>query len=107
MHHSPLIQHIGAIGDIERQFDILLDQQSSGSLRLHGAKQFEHLTDQHRHAGWLNSSSSLNMADPRVLSIKPMMDFKVVVLPAPLRRSSGDSRLCLARTGLGADFLVM
>src|SRR6202021_3542630 len=33
----------------------------------------------------LNSSLPLNRTDPRVLSSRPMMDFKVVVLPAPLR----------------------
>src|SRR6266851_3654226 len=36
-------------------------------------------------AGWLNSSLPLKIADPRVLSMRPMMDFNVVVLPAPLR----------------------
>src|SRR5216684_1119122 len=36
-------------------------------------------------AGWLNSSLPLKIADPRVLSKRPMMDFNVVVLPAPLR----------------------
>ena len=49
MHHGPLIQHIGTIGNIERQFHVLLDQENRGSLRLHGTKQFEHLIDQHRH----------------------------------------------------------
>src|SRR3569832_1278305 len=36
-------------------------------------------------AGSVSSSFPLKIADPRVLSIKPMMDFSVVVLPAPLR----------------------
>src|ERR1700733_14929275 len=36
-------------------------------------------------AGWSSNSLPLNVADPRVLSIRPMIDFRVVVLPAPLR----------------------
>jgi hypothetical protein len=44
--HRALIQHIG---DIERQLHILLDQQNRGFLRFHGAKQFEHFVNRHRH----------------------------------------------------------
>src|ERR1700722_5885674 len=36
-------------------------------------------------AGWSSNSLPLNVAEPFVLSIRPMIDFRVVVLPAPLR----------------------
>src|ERR1700739_2092362 len=36
-------------------------------------------------AGCFNSSLPLKTTDPLVLSSRPMMDFNVVVLPAPLR----------------------
>ena len=43
MNYPTLIQHIGAIGNVERQLHILFDQQDRGSLRLHGAQQLERI----------------------------------------------------------------
>jgi hypothetical protein len=46
--HRALIQRIGTIGDIERQFHILLDQQNRRALCLIGAKQREYFVYQDR-----------------------------------------------------------
>src|SRR6185437_301246 len=55
MNDDALIEHISAIGDVERQFHVLLHQQDRRPLLLHAAQQFEHFVDQNRHDpfGWL------------------------------------------------------
>src|SRR6201992_3557661 len=38
MDNGALVEHVGAIGNIQRQLHVLLDQQNRGALRLHGAE---------------------------------------------------------------------
>src|SRR5437868_8767872 len=47
--HRALVQHVSAVRDVERQIDVLLDQEHRGPLGLHRTEQREHFVDQHRH----------------------------------------------------------
>src|SRR5215207_407205 len=41
--NTPLLQHIGAVGNVERLQDVLLDQQDCGAVLAHASDDVEHV----------------------------------------------------------------
>ena len=48
LHDAPLLQHVGAVGDVERLQHVLLDQQHRGAVLAHAGDDLEHVVDDGR-----------------------------------------------------------
>ena len=57
-HHAPLLQHVGAVGDLQRLRDVLLDEQDGHALGVDGADDLEHLRRRSPARGPSEGSSS-------------------------------------------------